>query len=595
MIVGLIRWSRGRRAAAAIALATYAVLAVALFSNTWRHPTTWSIGVNTGDPQQFMWFLSWPMFAVSNGVNPLFTNYQYYPAGVNLMWNSSVLLPAVALSPITWIGGPILAYNVLATAALALSAWTAFFLIRRFVSSQLAAAVGGTLYGFSPYMTAHSLAHPNLTAALIPPVVLLLLDDVVRVQRRPAVVSGLLLGLAGVAQLLIGEELVVTTAIVATLMLCLAIALRPEMVKSKLKYTLLALGCASVVFVVLAAGPIIYQLAGPRRIQGLVHPLNVYVSDALSFVVPTRLLLLAPDRAVDLSAKFSGGLIEVNSYVGVPLAALLVLVAVRYWRKPVVRLATLTALLIAILSMGITIHYAGYTGTIPVFVLGLIFPLLQRFLPGRLMLYLTFLGWLALSRIPVIENILPTRLMLYFYLMAGLLLAVFLNNMMARKSWLRALGVTGTAVALIPLIPVLPYPSSPESVPAFFAGGSASRIPAGSVALVVPLSLNTDGRAVLWQAAAGMRFRMPEGYAIIPELTPKGSRLSAEVLATAAGEPIVLTDTDRHQVLTELAHWQVKTVVIGPMVNEQWEVQLFSSLFNRPPQQMEGVYVWWSV
>ena len=246
MIVGLIRWSRGRNAAAAIAMAAYAVLAVALFSNTWRHPTTWSIGVNTGDPQQFMWFLSWPMFAVSNGVNPLFTNYQYYPAGVNLMWNSSVLLPAVALSPITWIGGPILAYNVLATAALALSAWTAFFLIRRFVSSQLAAAVGGALYGFSPYMTAHSLAHPNLTAALMPPVVLLLLDDIVRVQRRPAVVSGLLLGLAGVAQLLIGEELVVTTAIVATLMLCLAVALRPEMVKSKLKYTLLALGCASV-------------------------------------------------------------------------------------------------------------------------------------------------------------------------------------------------------------------------------------------------------------------------------------------------------------------------------------------------------------
>ena len=321
----------------------------------------------------------------------------------------------------------------------------------------------------------------------------------------------------------------------------------------------------------------------------------MYVSDALSFVVPTRLLLLAPDRALYLSDKFSGGLIEVNSYVGVPLAALLVLVAVRYWRQPVVRLATLTAMLIAILSMGITIHYAGNTGMMPVFAVGLVFPLLQRFLPGRLMLYLTFLGWLALSQIPVIDNILPTRLMLYFYLLAGLLLAVFLNDMMARRSWLRALGLTGSAVALIPLIPVLPYPSSPASVPAFFAGGSVSRIPTGSVALIVPLSLNTDGRAVLWQAAAGMRFRMPEGYAVIPELNPKGSRLSAEVLATAAGEPIVLTDTDRHQVLTELARWQVKTVVIGPMVNEQWEVQLFSSLFNRPPQQMEGVYVWWSV
>jgi hypothetical protein len=594
MMVGLIQWTKGRRVAAALALAVYAVLAVALFSSTWRHPTTWSIG-DTGDPQQFMWFLSWPMFAIANGANPFFTNYQYYPAGVNLMWNTSVLLPGLALSPITWLGGPVLAYNVLATASLALSAWTAFLLIRRFISGQVAAAVGGLLYGFSPYMTAHSLGHPVLTAAFMPPILLLLLDDVIRVQRRAPAVSGVLLGLAGAAQMLIGEELVVTTAMVATLILLLAVALRRDMVKSKLRHALVAVGCASLVFVVLAGGPIIYQLAGPRRVQGLLHPLNVYVSDALSFFVPTRLLLLAPDRAVDLSHKFSGGLIEVNSYVGVPLAALLVLVAVGYWRMLVVRLATLTAVLIAILSMGVTIHYAGNTGTIPVFTLGLVFPLLQRFLPGRLMLYLTFLGWLALSQIPVIDNILPTRLMLYFYLLAGLLLAVFLNDMMARRSWLRALSLIGTAVALIPLIPALPYLSSPESVPAFFAGGSASRIPAGSVALVVPLSLNTDGRAVLWQAAAGMRFRMPEGYAIIPELTPIGSRLSAQVHAAAGGEPIVLTDTDRNQVLNELASWHVKTVVIGPMVNEEWEVQLFSSLFNRPPQRMEGVYVWWSV
>src|ERR1700731_2448224 len=211
MIVGVIRWSRGRPAAASIALAVYAVLAVGLFSATWRHPTTWSIGVNTGDPQQFMWFLSWPGFAIPHGLNPLFTNYQFYPDGVNLMWNTSVLLPGLVLNPITRLGGPVLAFNVLATAALALSAWTAFMLIRRFVSSQFAAAVGGALFGFSPFLTGYSLGAPNVTAAFMLPVVLLLLDDILRVQRRPPVVAGLLLGLASAAQLLIGEELLAIT------------------------------------------------------------------------------------------------------------------------------------------------------------------------------------------------------------------------------------------------------------------------------------------------------------------------------------------------------------------------------------------------
>ncbi|TMG64054.1 MAG: hypothetical protein E6H82_15775, partial [Chloroflexi bacterium] len=311
------------------------VLAVALFSDTWIRPTTSSIGVNSGDPQQFMWFLSWPTFALVHGLNPLFTNYQYYPDGVNLMWNTSVLLAGLVLSPITWLGGPVLSYNVLATASLALSAWSAFMLLRRFVSSQLAAGAGALLYGFSPYMTAHSLAHPNLTAAFIPPLVLLLLDDIVRVQGRRPAVAGVLLGLAGAAQLLIGEELLVTTAIVVVLLVCLAIALRPDQVRPRIKRTLVGLGCAAVVFVVLAAGPILFQLFGPRRVQGVVHPLNVYVSDALSFVVPTRLILLAPDSVVAVSDKFAGGvvLVEVNSYVGVPLILLLVFIAVRYWRR----------------------------------------------------------------------------------------------------------------------------------------------------------------------------------------------------------------------------------------------------------------------
>jgi hypothetical protein len=211
------------------------------------------------------------------------------------------------------------------------------------------------------------------------------------------------------------------------------------------------------------------------------------------------------------------------------------------------------------------------------------------------MLYLPLLGWLALSQIPILDNILPTRLMAYFYLLAGLMLAVFLDDTMARKFSLRAMGLLATAIALIPLIPALPYPSSPEPVPAFFDGGSASRIPAGSVALVVPLSWNADGRAMLWQAATGMQFRTPEGHATIPEIVPKKSRLSVMAQAIADGESVALTNTDRQSMLAELARWQVKTVIVGPMINEPREALLFTWLFNRDPQQLEGVYVWWGV
>jgi hypothetical protein len=39
----------------------------------------------------------------------------------------------------------------------------------------------------------------------------------------------------------------------------------------------------------------------------------------------------------------------------------------------------------------------------------------------------------------------------------------------------------------------------------------------------------------------------------------------------------------------------VKTVIIGPMTNEQQEIALFTEVLGRPPQLVDGVYVWWDV
>jgi hypothetical protein len=592
--------SRGR-GRPVVVLVIYLALAVALFSSTWVHPTTWSVGV-VGDPQQIMWFLGWPPFALTHGQNPLFTNYIDYPGGVNLMWNTSVLLPGLVLGPLTETAGFVLAYNVMMTVGVALSAWTAYLLIRRYVSGQVAAGAGGALYGFSPLMTAHSLGHPQMTVAFLPPMLLLLLDELVHVQRRRPYVVGFLLGLAAAVQLLTGEELLAMTALVGFFLLCLTAALCRDQVRPRLKHGMVGLASAAVAFAVLVAVPIGFQFLGPQHVTGAAHLPNTYVSDALSFFVPNRLMLLAPASAVALSSKFSGNAVEANSYVGLLLAVLLVFIAVRYWRRLEVRLAALVSALIAILSMGTTIHFAGKDSQIPVFVLGLVFVLPPRKLPGWVMLFLAVFGWLAMSRLPVLSNILPARLMLLFYLLAGLLVAVWLDDLKAWRPQSRWLGGLAAAASLALLLPALPYPSTPETVPAFFAGGAASRIPLGSVALVVPFSISGDTRAMVWQEQTGMRFRMPEGYAFVPDPGPRGERLNppssatqSQVIAVAQGRGTPLTDRTRQQMLSELKSWQVQTVVIGPMTNEQPEIDLFTSLFGQAPQLADGVYVWWGV
>ena len=131
-----------------------------------------------------MWFFSWPPFALAHGLTPLFTTYLDYPAGVNLMSNTSMPLVGTALSPVTSIFGPVFAYNTVESLALALSAWSAYLMIRRYVASDIAAGLGGLLYGFSPWMLGESLGHPHVTIAFLPPLIFMAIDEGIIRQRR---------------------------------------------------------------------------------------------------------------------------------------------------------------------------------------------------------------------------------------------------------------------------------------------------------------------------------------------------------------------------------------------------------------------------
>jgi hypothetical protein len=61
--------------------------------------------------------------------------------------------------PVTLLGGPLAAYNVLFVLGLATGRVCAFPLLRRFTSSRAAAGLGALLFGFSPAVIAAGLGH----------------------------------------------------------------------------------------------------------------------------------------------------------------------------------------------------------------------------------------------------------------------------------------------------------------------------------------------------------------------------------------------------------------------------------------------------
>jgi len=590
-----------------LALLGFLGLSVLIFAGSWRAPTSSVAGTGTEDIGIIVWFLRWVPFALGHGQNPLITDYLNSPHGVNSMWNASMPVAGVAMWPITSSFGPIFSYNLLVTLAVALSAWCAFLAARRYVASPVAAALGGLLYGFSPYMIAQSQGHLHVTLAFIPPLMLVLFDEIVVRQRRPPRWMGLLLGLLAACQLLLAEELLATEALTAMLGIALLITLYPQRLRAHRRHALAALGVAAAVFLMLAALPIGFQFFGPQHVTGAVQIRNAYVSDLLGFVVPTAHQQFAPAAAVQVSEGFSGYSSEWDAYLGLPLIGILIYVGVRFWARPLVRVTSTLLLVLAILSLGTTLHVAGQWTVLPVGALALAAPLLRRVIPVRFGLYVFPATWVGLVAAPILSSALPARLMLYVFLFAGLLFAVFVDEWLRSAPTLpspvsgpgsirtRVLQALVIGAALLPLTPRIPFPAEPVVVPAFFASGGVRQLPQGSVALVLPYARLANSSAMFWQAASDMRFRMPEAYALLP-----GPSFSSPPTATGflmrsielGDEPPALTDDLRRQVLADLAAWKVHSIIVGPMPYRERVIAFVSWLTGRTPQEDGGVFVW---
>src|SRR2546429_1406702 len=156
--------ARGRSAwpASLAVLAVCATLAALLFLGAWRSPSQrWAGG--SGDPVLFLWFIRWGAYAWAHGNSPFITHHMNSPVGVNLMWNTAVPLASLAVAPVTARWGATVAYDLLATAAVALSTWCAYVMISRYVPRRSAALAGALGYGFSPFMLAEGAGLIHLT------------------------------------------------------------------------------------------------------------------------------------------------------------------------------------------------------------------------------------------------------------------------------------------------------------------------------------------------------------------------------------------------------------------------------------------------
>jgi len=486
------------RASLTLAGVYYLVGALLVTWWLWRDPASRMVAGNYNDTDQMAWFFRYDATSISHFRLPaLATTGMNAPQGVNVMWNTFMLLPGALLTPVTLLAGPQTSLTILMTAGFAGSALAMFAVLRRWAVTTRAAALGGAVYGFSPALLHSAIGHYDLQFAVFLP---LIVDGAFRLLtgRASPVRGGVCLGLLVTAQLMINEEMLFDTAVTGLIMALVLIRRLPAL-KPAIKGFAVALG----VTVLLAGYPLWEQFFGPIPQQGSPFTLDYFKNDLSGLVTPSSLMVFHTSGSAAAAASFQGQLPEYLAYLGIPLIIVLVAAAVRFWRMPVVRALAVAWVVTELLSLGGTLLAAGHDYSavkLPWYwVQGL--SLLASVIPDRFSILAdgaaaALLAFAVDAAVPLVRDRVPA-------------LAAGRRPVMAVMS-----------VAILAILPIVPKPLPVTAATPLPAGWSQAfadlRLPASANVLVVPIPSATFTSALRWQADTGVPRSMVGGYFMGP-------------------------------------------------------------------------------
>jgi hypothetical protein len=500
---------RRRRIAASLAVVcAYLVLGLAAFWSDLPHISGVIFsGATLGDPQLSLWEVSWEHYALLHGLNPFFSHAMFVPGGLNLGMNTATPLLGFATTPLALFLGPVTILNLIAVAAMPLSAISAFFVLRKWKVWLPAAAIGGLVYGFGPNTVGQNLdLHIYLTFIPLPPLIAATMVCIIQ-RRAISWRLGLLLGILFSAQYLIMPEVAAYVAILGVAAIALVAIRRPALVRELAKPVAATTLIAGFVSLVLLAYPVWMLVAGPQHVPTPPHPPNnpYDENDLLNFFVP------GPTQHISFGMRYLGNqvvdrlLTAEDSYIGIPVLLAVGYLVYRSWRVPRVQLTLALLLLSALLTLGPHLVVDGHSTDVP-------------------------LPFLILDHIPLFNSIVPPRLAFGVDTSLAALLAFSLDKIRQddraslqqgpRRRWRTPaltsgpLAVIVLVVLAVTLLPQWPYATTRATT---LPTQIRQAVPAGDpVALTYPYATYFHVQPMVWQVNDNFDFRLLGGYGFHP-------------------------------------------------------------------------------
>ena len=596
-----------------LAAAGYLFLSVVVWWHVWStHPASVTT-CGCGDSSLFTWFLEWPAYALSHGLNPLYSTAMFHPNGVNLLSNTSELAFGIVLAPVTWIFGPIATLNVANTLSPVLTALAMYLLLRRWVSWSPAAFVGGLLFGFSPLvLVSLTDSHLMLATLVVPPLIVGCLDELFIRQRRNPISVGVVLGLLVCLQFFIGTEvlaIMAITGVIGVALLLLYARRHPAELRRRRRYAIEGLAASGAVGIATLAYPLWFALAGPAHLSGAIWAQGFF---GLGGATPKDYLLpLAGSHSFQTFTHNVGGyqgLTLSGQYFGIGLVLVLVAGVLAWRHDRRLWLFGAIGVVTVALSLGRENHF--------------------------------WVPWRVMARIPLVQNIIPGRFVTMSYLAAAIMLALIVDHAHrasaakvttqggptsakdAPKVLLRFLGgrpnlaarIAAVMVSAIALVPLAVYlggeaPLTTESVilPRWFTE-IAPHLSPRQVLLVYPLPFAILQSALTWQAVDHMQFSMAGGSGPGGTLSRAGSEGPGQMVLAPSSLSFVprpsVTPAAVNAVRHSLDGWRVTLVVIPDQAglpkyetigDVPFAVGLITAATGKRPVRQADAWVWTGV
>ena len=258
---------RNRRLAALIFFALMAVV------HSW--PLAGAPGrlarLDNHDAELNTWIIAWVAHALPRQPLHLFEAPILHPEPHSLAFSEHMFVPSLMGAPLLWSGAsPVLVYNLLIIAGLALSGWSMYLLMRRWTGSEWAGLIAGLVYAFNAHVLTR-FVHLQAHHVEFFPLMLYALDRVL--VERPSTSlrasrhgNAVLLAAAFVLQSLCSNYLLVFM----TYSLIACVAVRWREIAARPKEVLKELAIAGAISAI-ALAPFLWPYYLVSRDQGLVR------------------------------------------------------------------------------------------------------------------------------------------------------------------------------------------------------------------------------------------------------------------------------------------------------------------------------------